>query len=267
MVPKPIILRTPVPRRTARIRRRRTLSTLFSLMMICLCWAGVASWTAVQKHAHLSDAQAASQASRVQAQLLQHEVETLSAEREQLAATVAALQTEMTQIITVAQAREQMLAVSKLGEAGLARLSLLAPSGLTAADIDRVVAGSPLAGLGAVFVAAERQYQVNAGALLAMAVLESDWGRSRLAQERHNLFGFMAYDSNIDAARYFSSSEECVLFVASYLQREYLMPEGRWWNSGTSLGHIGVLWAPNVPYSDRVSQTWLSLIEKGLYGA
>lgn len=51
----------------------------------------------------------------------------------------------------------------------------------------------------------QEQYGMNAALVFAMACLESAYGTSRFALERNNLFGWKAYDSNVNAASYFNS--------------------------------------------------------------
>jgi hypothetical protein len=69
------------------------------------------------------------------------------------------------------------------------------PSGTSAWAIDAYLAkNTVLPPLGAAFMAAERTWHVNARYLVAHAMHESDFGRSWLAQNYHNLFCWTAYD-------------------------------------------------------------------------
>ena len=63
---------------------------------------------------------------------------------------------------------------------------------------------------GQVFLNAQQQYGVNALLVYAMACLESNYGMSPFAQQRNNLFGWSAYDSDPDQASYFSSITDAI---------------------------------------------------------
>src|SRR6187549_531133 len=72
---------------------------------------------------------------------------------------------------------------------------LLSHSGASAWAIDEYLAAhSTLPPLGSSFMAAERNYGINARFLLAAALHESGWGRGAIARIKHNLFGYNAYD-------------------------------------------------------------------------
>lgn len=63
---------------------------------------------------------------------------------------------------------------------------------------------------GQTFIDAQNTYGVNALLVYAMACLESAYGTSSYAQQRNNLFGWSAYDSDPDSASYFSSVEQAI---------------------------------------------------------
>ncbi|MCP8969890.1 SH3 domain-containing protein [Ectobacillus ponti] len=92
---------------------------------------------------------------------------------------------------------------------------------------------SPLAGLGSSFVAAAQKYGVNAGYLLAHAILESGWGTSRIAQDKKNLYGFQAVDAApYDGAAAFKSWGEGIDYCAKYISEHYLTPGSRQYRGG-----------------------------------
>jgi beta-N-acetylglucosaminidase len=64
-------------------------------------------------------------------------------------------------------------------------LDLKTPSSLTAEQINYFLKNCPLAGLGQSFIANEKNNRVNARYFCAHAIHESDWGRSRIAQEQY----------------------------------------------------------------------------------
>ncbi|MDA8212150.1 MAG: glucosaminidase domain-containing protein [Clostridia bacterium] len=135
----------------------------------------------------------------------------------------------------------------------LADVDLRKPSGVSARTIDKFLAGTPLAGLGKAFILAEQQWAVSARYLTAHAVLESGWGRSKIAQDKHNLYGFQAYDSSPYAsARAFPSFEECIKYVAQYVARNYLNPDGKYCN-GPSLRGMNKRYATDQKWADKIA--------------
>lgn len=100
--------------------------------------------------------------------------------------------------------------------------SITSPCGLTAEEIDERLKGG-LKGYGETFLQAERMTDdgekcVNALFLASVAALESGWGKSKIAQNKNNLFGWKGKDG----WREFSSKENCILFVADRLKRNYI---------------------------------------------
>jgi beta-N-acetylglucosaminidase len=86
---------------------------------------------------------------------------------------------------------------------------------------------SKIKGLGAYLKEAEVKHNINALLILGMAMHESDFGMSKYALERNNLFGIKAYDSNTDAAQKFASPNEAVDALANlYLNKNYINPVG-----------------------------------------
>ena len=83
--------------------------------------------------------------------------------------------------------------------------------------------------LATTFLAAEKETGVNAYFLCAVAALESGWGRSRVAQEKNNLFGW----TGKGGYQTFSSTEECILEVARRIKKLYLSPEGPYFHGYT----------------------------------
>lgn len=98
---------------------------------------------------------------------------------------------------------------------------------------------SPLDGLGEVFKQAEEMYNINALYLFAKAIHESDFGVSAIAQEKKNLFGYQAFDSDpMGNAKPFETFAESILFVAEAMNRRYLDPSGENYR-GAVLGNKG----------------------------
>lgn len=95
-------------------------------------------------------------------------------------------------------------------------------SNCTAEQFDEMLKGTKLEGLGSSLVKAEQESNVNGLYLMGLACLESSYGNSKYAKERNNLVGWNAVDSNPNKATYFTSKDECILYVANKLKTNYL---------------------------------------------
>ncbi|KEK24348.1 mannosyl-glycoprotein endo-beta-N-acetylglucosamidase [Bacillus gaemokensis] len=118
-------------------------------------------------------------------------------------------------------------------------------------------ANSPLIGLGKYFVSAAEKYKMNAGYLLSHAILESGWGTSRIAQDKKNLFGFRAVDSDpYNGATGFKTWEEGIDFCAAYIDKHYLTPSGNTYNGG-NLGDkaqgMNVMYASDENWGQQIA--------------
>jgi hypothetical protein len=116
------------------------------------------------------------------------------------------------------------------------------PSPLTAALIDKYLEekDSPLAGIGSAVMATAQKYGINATYILAHAIHESGWGKSRISQEKHNLFGYGASDENpYGGAATFDSFADCIDFVMRKINANYLTEGGKFFEDEPSLGDQG----------------------------
>lgn len=104
------------------------------------------------------------------------------------------------------------------------------------------------------FLAAEQEYGVSAVFLAAVAALESGWGSSDLAREKHNLFGWRSGDGGYMT---FDSPEACIDHVARAIAANYLDPEGSCYH-GQSVAGVAVSYCGGNP-------EWVASIE-GLMG-
>ncbi len=84
-----------------------------------------------------------------------------------------------------------------------------------AADLDRALAGTGLAGLGQAFLAAEQEHGIDAVTLAAICIHESGWGTSKLARDKGNLAGLGAYGPGLGMA--FESRADCIDYLARLL--------------------------------------------------
>lgn len=123
-------------------------------------------------------------------------------------------------------------------------------SALTAAMIDAYFQekGSPLAGIGAAAVSAAQKYSINATYILSHAIHETGWGKSRICQEKNNLFGWGAIDNDpYGGAGTFPSREVCIDYVMEKVNELYLTPGGHYFKQKACLGNKS--YGMNVHYA------------------
>ncbi|MGE6257313.1 S-layer homology domain-containing protein [Heyndrickxia sporothermodurans] len=107
---------------------------------------------------------------------------------------------------------------------------------------------SPFVGLGSAFKEAEKKYNINALYFMSHAILESGWGSSAIAKDKHNLFGLGAIDSSpYESAKKFKNYKSGILEAAN----KYVVPgyfdQASWKYSGAFLGNKGM--GMNVRYA------------------
>ena len=73
----------------------------------------------------------------------------------------------------------------------------------------------------------EKQYNINGVFVAAVGIHESNWGTSKIAVQKNNLFGYGAYDSNpYNGAYEFSNYSESIDLIARVFVKYYLNPRG-----------------------------------------
>ena len=73
----------------------------------------------------------------------------------------------------------------------------------------------------------ENEYNINGIFVAAIGIHESGWGKSNIAKNKKNLFGYKAYDSNpYSSASTFDSYSEGIDLIARVLVKYYLNPKG-----------------------------------------
>lgn len=89
-----------------------------------------------------------------------------------------------------------------------------------------------------VFYNMDKKYNINGIFLASMAIHESAWGTSQIAQDKHNLFGYGSYDSTpYESSFEFADYSEGIETVAKSLVKYYLNPSGtKIYNSETAAG-------------------------------
>ena len=137
------------------------------------------------------------------------------------------------------------------------------PSGVTATELDIVLYGTGLEGLGGAYTQAESEYGINALFLMALTAQESAWGTSNLAKGKNNITSFCAYDgSAYSSAMSFDSKAECIITTAEWLSAEYLSEDGRYFE-GYASADLNVHYASDVNWYrniDSIAKTALAKI-------
>lgn len=137
-------------------------------------------------------------------------------------------------------------------------LDLRLPASIQASDIDSFIQqrypNSPLIGEGQTFLDAQSKYGVNAQYLASHAILESGWGLSAIAKDKHNLFGYMAYDDDpYGHAAYFSSFKDAIYYQAYFVAKQYLDPKGQWYGGSSTLDGMNVHYASDPYWAEKIS--------------
>lgn len=112
-------------------------------------------------------------------------------------------------------------------------MDLTKPSGFTLDQFKKVLSGNNgdtqnvLAQNAEYFYYAEKQYGINGIYLASMAIHEGGWGTSKIANDKKNLFGYGAYDSNPYGGSFaFDTYAEGIDLVARVLVKNYLNKPG-----------------------------------------
>lgn len=131
---------------------------------------------------------------------------------------------------------------------------LTQPSGENAQTLNTFLQGTAMAGLGPSFMQAEQAYHVSARYFVAHAILESNWGTSAIAQDKHNLFGFNADDANpYRDATTFPSFPACIQYVGQFIAVNYLSPNGSYYH-GPTLRGMNVDYATDPYWAEKIAQ-------------
>ena len=106
-------------------------------------------------------------------------------------------------------------------------------SGLTLKDYQKIFTGLPedknkiFENNAEVFYNIDKKYNINGVFLASIAIHESGWGTSQIANEKKNLFGYGSYDSTpYESSFTFQDYSEGIETVAKSLVKYYLNPPG-----------------------------------------
>ncbi|MGL5715724.1 MAG: N-acetylmuramoyl-L-alanine amidase [Paraclostridium sp.] len=120
------------------------------------------------------------------------------------------------------------------------------------------------------FLKAEKDYNINAIVLCAIACLESGYGTSKLATEKNNLFGLDAPTELQGQANYgsgYKSKEDCINYCGHRLGKQYLELDNsakwRYCNGKKDLATIGTKWSESKDWANKVENIAMR-IEKNI---
>lgn len=151
-------------------------------------------------------------------------------------------------------------------------ITVLRPSYMSARELDSIVKGTPLYGLGKYFLEAEKQSGIGADILLAIAIHESNYGRNYWSGSvKYNgrwypcnqIFSWGVTDSGVKPWAFYYSKRDCLLGginpitgkyqkgVPELLYELYLSPSGTYY-SGETLWAIGQHYASDGSWYRKV---------------
>lgn len=131
---------------------------------------------------------------------------------------------------------------------------------VTAEFINSKLSGTPMQGLGEAFKKAESDHGVNALFLTGLAIHESNYGKSRIAQDKNNIFGFQAYDSSpYKSAAKYATKADSIDKAAAHLAKNYLSEDGKYFN-GYSISAIGKRYATDPNWANGIEKRIKTLI-------
>ena len=158
-------------------------------------------------------------------------------------------------------------------------MELNKPSGFTEDDFKKMLTGNAqdknlvFTNNATFFYQMEQKYNLNGVFLAAMGIHESQWGTSRIAVDKKNLFGYGAYDS--DAYTYsfeFEDYTEGIELVAKVLVKHYLnttgtpvydgeLATGKYYN-GPNVSGVNVRYATDTNWANAIYTIMENLYKK-----
>lgn len=136
--------------------------------------------------------------------------------------------------------------------------NLREPSNLSEEQIYQVLEGNALQTLSRAYYWAEKEYNINALFLIALNREESSNGRSSLAISNNNLGGIKNKSGEYD---YFSDWGECLNFLSSMLDKEYLSEDGLFYN-GSSIWNVNELYCEQDIWADKLNRMANNMLNK-----
>ncbi|MFR2832170.1 MAG: glucosaminidase domain-containing protein [Finegoldia magna] len=122
--------------------------------------------------------------------------------------------------------------------------------------------GTDLKGNAHSFIKVEKKYGVNALYLLAIANHESDFGQSRIAKDKNNLFGFNAVDSDpYNGASQYNSLDEGIQDIGKKIKILYLSDNGKYFKGYNSYA-MNKNYASDKNWGEKVNNHMILIAEK-----
>ena len=91
------------------------------------------------------------------------------------------------------------------------------------------------------------QLSIDPAFTLAEAILETGWGTSAFARNRHNWYAYQAYYNDPDKARHFASDAEGIQIPLRDMAANYFSPTGPYWGGGATLAGWARQWVDGPP--------------------
>ncbi|MCI8636982.1 MAG: hypothetical protein HFJ36_03910 [Clostridia bacterium] len=152
-------------------------------------------------------------------------------------------------------------------------------SGLTLNDYKKIFTGLPkdtnkiFQDNYTAFYNAEKKYNINGIFLASIAIHESGWGTSQIANDKKNLFGYGSYDATpYESSFEFEDYSEGIYTVAKSLVKYYLNPSGTkiydgetaaaWYYNGPSLKGVNTRYASDPEWHLKVYSYMETLYNK-----
>lgn len=125
----------------------------------------------------------------------------------------------------------------------------------------------------AVFYNTEKKYNINGIFLASIAIHESNWGTSQIANDKRNLFGYGSYDATpYESSFEFDNYAEGIETVAKSLVKYYLNPSGTkiydgetaaaWYYNGPTLKGVNTRYASDAQWHEKVFNYMETLYQK-----
>ena len=158
-------------------------------------------------------------------------------------------------------------------------MPLNTPSGLTKEDFIKILSNNEndenkiFEQNAELFYNLESKYNINGIFIAAMGIHESNWGRSNIANQKKNLFGYGAYDSDaFNSAYTFESYQYGIELVTKVLVKYYLNPRGTLiydnelasasYYNGPTLSGVNTRYASDPGWASKVFNTMYALYNK-----
>ncbi|AHM56211.1 S-layer protein/ peptidoglycan endo-beta-N-acetylglucosaminidase [Peptoclostridium acidaminophilum DSM 3953] len=149
---------------------------------------------------------------------------------------------------TQESAKAQEEPVKAMTSSQYLKVDLSQTSGYTKSDIDKLIEGTSLEGLGEYVIAAEHLHGVNALFIISVAQHESQYGQSKISRMKNNLFGIGAYDATpYRSAKRFASKQESIMKFASIISTGYFS------KGALSVERIGAKYASDKNWAAAVA--------------